>query len=154
MFTGRRLWWKFTFLIVGLLTLLFFVDFGTLSLNTKNMGRIIKSISSQNTIESKYKLFSKCECRRNETVMLSKKSLNKRSNKNQSNEYKISNENSDLYEVTSTLNSFNNYIVKEQELDELICGVYETLRRGRHQKVIGYSLYGKEKFYSGYLESM
>ena len=77
---------------------------------------------------------------------MSKKSLNKISNINQSNDK------SDLYEVSPTWNN-SKYTVKEQELDELVCGVYETLRRGRHQKVIGYSLYGKEKLYTGCLES-
>ena len=143
MFRFGRLCLKFTIVIgVGLLALLFFVDFETISLNTENLGSIIKSISSQNT----KKLVSKCECRRNELIIFSKKSLNKSSNINQSNDK------SDLYEVSPTWNN-SKYTVKEQELDELVCGVYETLRRGRHQKVIGYSLYGKEKLYTGCLES-
>jgi hypothetical protein len=78
-------------------------------------------------------LSSKCECRTNEDIYLKR-------------------QNSGLYAVTSTLNN-SNYNAIEAELDELVCGVYETLRRGRHQKVIGYSLYGKEHLYTGSLTS-
>ncbi len=38
-------------------------------------------------------------------------------------------------------------MAEKEELDELTCGTYETLRRGLNQKVIGYSLYGKNEFY-------
>ena len=47
MFRFGRLCLKFTIVIgVGLLVLLFFVDFETISLNTEKLGSIIKSISS------------------------------------------------------------------------------------------------------------
>ena len=87
--------------------------------------------------KTRYRLFSKCDCRRNDHIFVNKQ---------------IASDNSDLYEVTTTFNS-SSYTVKETELDELVCGAYETLRRGRHQKVIGYSLYGKEWRYTGFLKS-
>ena len=83
---------------------------------------------------------------------MSKSNSNKISNKSQTKENEISKEESGLYEFDSSLKNVN-YIVKERELDDLVCGVYETLRRGRHQKVIGYSLYGKENSYTGSLKS-
>ncbi len=82
---------------------------------------------------SGHQYYTNCDCRKNDLVFLNKQKTN-------------------LYEVSSSMNN-SNYIVKENELDELVCGVYETLRRGRHQKVIGYSLYGKNRHYSLALKS-
>jgi len=84
-----------------------------------------------------YQFHSKCGCRKNENITVYKQNVIK---------------NSTLYDVVSTLNSFY-YTVKEDQLDDLVCGAYETLRRGRHQKVIGYSLYGTNDFYTEYLTS-
>ncbi len=81
-----------------------------------------------------YQYKTNCGCRKNDLVFLNIKNS------------------TNLYEVSSRMNNLS-YIVKENELDELVCGVYETLRRGRHQKVIGYSLYGKNSRYSSALKS-
>jgi hypothetical protein len=124
MFANCRYGSKFSIVLVGLLTLLYFFDFETI-----NLGDINKT-STRHTVNH---LSSKCDCRKNEEIFLNR-------------------QNPDFYAVTSTLNN-SKYNVKETELDELVCGVYETLRRGRHQKVIGYSLYGKENLYTGSLKS-
>ncbi len=137
-------WQKSAIFIAGLLTLLYLIDFEKIGLNTSDKER--------NTPDFKHKFFSKCECRRNESFILSNSNLNKISNKSQTKENEISKEESGLYEFDSSLKNVN-YIVKERELNDLVCGVYETLRRGRHQKVIGYSLYGKENSYTGSLKS-
>jgi len=112
-------WKRFSIVILGLLTLLYFIDFEAINLGERN------KISTRLKLNH---LFSKCDCRKNEIIFVNR-------------------QNSGLFAVTSTLNNYN-YTVKEAELDELVCGVYETLRRGRHQKLIGYSLYGKENFYT------
>jgi hypothetical protein len=115
---------KFSIALVGILTLLFFIDFNAINLIYRNRTSKWSKLNN---------LSSECDCRKNEDILLKRK-------------------NSGLYTVTSTLNN-SNYVVKEAELDELVCGVYDTLRRGRHQKVIGYSLYGKEDLYTGSLTS-
>ncbi len=122
------------FLVVAVVSLafLYIYDFDTVNSNTVYFGKIIKNVTSQ---KPGYQYSSKCECRRGELIFLNY------------------NQDSDLYEVTSTLKNLT-YSVEESELDELTCGVYETLRRGRGQKVIGFSLYGKEKLYTEYLTSI
>jgi len=117
-------WKRFSFVLLGLLTLLYFIDFEAINLGERNKTSTWPKLKH---------LSSKCGCRKNEDIFLNR-------------------QNSGLFAVTSTLNNYN-YTVKEAELDELVCGVYETLRRGHHQKVIGYSLYGKENLYTGSLTS-
>jgi len=124
MFANCRYGSKFSIVLVCLLTLLYFFDFETINLGD------IKKTSTRRKLNH---LSSKCDCRKNEDIILNR-------------------QNPDFYTVTSTLNN-SKYNVKETELDELVCGVYETLRRGRRQKVIGYSLYGKENLYTGSLKS-
>ena len=116
---------RFLIVLVGLLTLLYFFDFKK-SINLADKNKTSKW-------PKRNYLSSKCDCRKNEDILLLR-------------------HNSGLYAVTSTLKN-SNYNVKEAELDELVCGLYETLRRGRHQKVIGYSLYGKEDINTRYLQS-
>jgi hypothetical protein len=115
------------FLVVAVVSLafLYIYDFDTINSNTVHAGKAIKNVLSQ---KPGYQYSSKCDCRRGDLISLNYK------------------QDSDLYEVTSTLKNLT-------ELDELTCGVYETLRRGRGQKVIGFSLYGKEKLYTEYLTS-
>jgi len=117
-------WKRFSIVILGLLTLLYFIDFEAINLGDRNKTSTWPKFNH---------LVSKCDCRKNEEIFLKRQNFG-------------------LYAVTSTLNN-SNYTVKESELNELVCGVYETLRRGRNQKVIGYSLYGKENLYTGSLTS-
>ena len=136
MFIGGRLRGKFTIAIAGLLTLLYLINFKEINYDNRYLGRIFGAISSQNTHNINYEYSSKCECRRNEKIsILNQQNFSKKS-----------------YQVRSTQNNLK-YTVKGQEIDELVCGVYETLRRGRHQKVIGYSLYGKLNQYTRPLKS-
>ena len=144
MFAGFRSRRILAIVIAGLLTLLYFIYFKAIDLHSSNIVKIFEAISSQNIGKkysnyNKYKYFSNCNCRRNDHISIVKE--------------QTSSENSDLYVVRSILNN-TNYIVKETELDELVCGVYETLRRGRHQKVIGYSIFGKNSRYTIALKSM
>jgi len=124
MSTSYSCWKRFSIVILGLLTILYFIDFKVINLGDRN------TISTWLKFDH---LVSKCDCRKNEDIFLKRQNFG-------------------LYSVTSTLNN-SNYTVKESELNELVCGVYETLRRGRNQKVIGYSLYGKENLYTGSLKS-
>ena len=128
-------------ILAGFLTLLYFINFEEILLHKKSEEeRISDAISIQNTRHKltkniiKYQILSKCDCRRNESIDIENQNIY------------------DLYEVSSALNN-SKYTVKVQEIDELVCGVYETLRRGHHQKVIGYSLYGKAKRYTHFLKS-
>ena len=141
MFAGFRSRRILAIVIAGLLT---FIYFKAIDLHSSNTVKIFEAILSQNignkfSNNNNYKYFSNCNCRRNDHISIVKE--------------QTSSENSDLYVVRSTLNN-TNYIVKETELDELVCGVYETLRRGRHQKVIGYSIFGKNSRYTIALKSM
>jgi len=69
------------------------------------------------TQKNRGQFFSKCDCRKNDHIFVKKQ---------------ISSDTSDLYEVFSTFANLN-YTVKETELDELVCGVYETLRTSMRQ---------------------
>jgi hypothetical protein len=73
---------------------------------------------------------SECDCRRTETIKIAQ-SLTEGN-----------------YKVYSTKNGTSGYSVTETELNKLKCDPYNSLRRGRNQKVIGISLYGnKEKYH-------
>ena len=76
---------------------------------------------------------SKCECR-NEEIFLTKKS-------------------SELYQVKSTLDAFQNYEVTKNELNSITCDPFNTLRRGTKQKVISATLYGTSERYYYLLKS-
>jgi len=132
MFIHRQ--YKIAVLILSSLTFFYFIQFDTIKSTTAFKRRIFDKKSSKLPV---YEFHSKCGCRKNENITLYKHNVI---------------ENSSLYDVISTLNNFY-YTVKEDELDDLVCGTYETLRRGRHQKVIGYSLYGTNDFYTKYLTS-
>lgn len=73
-------------------------------------------------------LESECSCRKNEKIIVSKYANR-----------------SDI-EVLSTKNNIS-YWVDENELNHINCNLFNTLRRGKKQKVISYSLYGKKKYY-------
>jgi hypothetical protein len=132
MFTLRQ--YKIGVLIFLSLTFFYFIPFKTIKSNAAFKGLIFDKKSSKIPV---YQFHSKCDCRKNENITLYKQNVI---------------ENSTLYDVVSTLNNFY-YTVKEDQLDDLVCGAYETLRRGHHQKVIGYSLYGTNDFYTEYLTS-
>ncbi len=115
--------------IAGLLTLFYFIGFEPNDLLIRNKEDPTKNFKQY---------MPKCDCQKNDLIFVNKQnSIDKPG----------------WYEVTSTFTD-KNYIVKETELDELVCGIYETLRRGRHQKVIGYSIYGANTRYTLALKSI
>ena len=79
------------------------------------------------------KLKSECNCRKEDSILLTKNDLE------------------NTFNVFSTLDK-STYNVNYTELYSITCGLYQTLRHKRNQKVIGMSLYGKNKLYSKYLE--
>ena len=76
--------------------------------------------------------FSKCQCR-TEKIVLTKHS-------------------SDTYQVSSSLSTFRNYEVTTNEISRIKCGHFNTLRRGKKQKVISTTLYGRNKKYYNLLK--
>lgn len=52
---------------------------------------------------------------------------------------------SDL-EIVSTWNSYP-YTVSKSYMRSATCDLYNTLKRGKHQKIISFSLFGREDFY-------
>ena len=85
---------------------------------------------------SEYK--SKCSCRQNENILLNNNTVDY-SELTQFTTLTVYLTNSDL-----TKNIYN---VTQNELNSFTCGIYNTLRRGKKQKIIGFSLYGKEQIY-------
>lgn len=73
-------------------------------------------------------LESECSCRMNEKIIVSRYANR-----------------SDI-QVLSTKNNIS-YWATENELNHINCNLFNTLRRGRKQKVIAYSLYGKRQYY-------
>jgi hypothetical protein len=61
----------------------------------------------------------------------------------------------DLYSVyTEETEKLYSLTKEEYRKSILTCDTYNVLRRGKHQKVIGYSLYGKNKFYYDKLKDL
>jgi hypothetical protein len=97
-------------------------------------------VNKKSTLLIKYdyylRLKSECECKNDSEIIL----------------YKY-NRNDDYYLVNLTYIPFDKSIYlynisnKEFENFNLTCDLYKVLRRGRSQSVIGYSLYGKNRFY-------
>lgn len=85
-----------------------------------------------------YKVFtSQCKCRANERIQVKGFIMNN---------YKS-------FEVSSNLANFM-YRVDENILEETTCDMFNVLRRGLKQKVIGFSLYGKNKKYYNLLKGL
>ena len=92
-------------------------------------------ISIQIQIDTNNILKSNCECRKNEQISLE---LNK------NHDHLI------IYSfdtITKTIKNLFNISVEEFENSKFSCDLYALLRRGKSQKVISYSLYGKDQFY-------
>lgn len=80
---------------------------------------------------------SPCYCRANENIELK--------------EYLDMSHGRNFYEVRSDiLNS--KYTIDKHFLKNITCDMTNVLRRGPNQKVIGFSLYGKDKFYYNLLK--
>ena len=87
-----------------------------------------------NTVLNSIKTFkSDCACRQKESIILT-------------NGYS-----ENTYRVFSTLDD-STFYVNTPELYSTTCGLYETLRHKRNQKVIGMSLFGNNTKYSKLLE--
>ena len=78
-------------------------------------------------------LKSECSCKQNEIIL-------------------IVNNTSNYIQSYSTL-THKSYTVAQSELNNFSCEMFNTLRRGRDQKVIGLTLYGKKDLYYDYLKS-
>ena len=86
---------------------------------------------------------SKCLCKRDKSIYLQRD--------------KLSHSIYSVYskKINSTgLNSLYSLTKEEYENSIVTCDMYNVLRRGKHQKVIGYSLYGKNKFYYDKLKNL
>ncbi len=113
----------------GLISFLFYLNY-----STNPCAEIEYKIATNKSSNTKT-FTSTCNCRKSENIVLSK----------------IIESHLNFFEVYSTLTN-QKYYVTEQELNHLTCGVHQTLRRSRNQKIIGYSLYGHNKKYSEQLE--
>ena len=118
------------FLLFGLLIL--FLELNTLN-NLKLRSSIYKYFSNIFSPVNNYytiSLNSNCDCRQNLVIKVYENftSIN-------------------LENVNQT--STHLYDIRSSELSKLnfTCDLYNSLRRGKSQKVIGYSLYNKKKFY-------
>jgi hypothetical protein len=78
-------------------------------------------------------LKSECECRRTEKINLKQ---------------------TDSYTEIDIQNTDINYDVENGYLENITCDLYNVLRRGKKQKVIGFSLYGKNKLYYRFLNDI
>ena len=90
-----------------------------------NIGNTVLMLNNLFLTNEKFgiKLESDCSCRQNEKIFMKNNFI-----------------------VYSSLTG-NSYQVTSKELVKNTCALYKTLRRGKHQKVISFSLYGKDKFY-------
>ena len=75
---------------------------------------------------------SNCECRQNDNILIIKYQSD--------------------YEIITNRGT-NSYRVTQKEMNSTNCNLFSTLRHGKHQKVLGFSLYGSKKYYSGLLPS-
>ena len=91
-----------------------------------------KSFQNKNNVIFK-ELKSECECRRNEKITLKQ---------------------TDSYTEIDIQNTDVNYDVENDYLENITCDLYNVLRRGKKQKVIGFSLYGKNKLYYRFLNDI
>ena len=91
-----------------------------------------KSFQNKNNVIFK-ELESECECRRNEKITLKQ---------------------TDSYTEIDIQNTDVNYDVENDYLENITCDLYNVLRRGKKQKVIGFSLYGKNKLYYRFLNDI
>jgi hypothetical protein len=109
------------------------------NLNSKNksnltfLSQTIKA-SFQSNEKLLFELRSDCECRKNQNVYVLKNNRNKVS---------VYNEGKSIWRKKTVVQ------ISEAEFMQrrFTCDPYNVLRRGSNQKVIGFSLYGKNRFY-------
>lgn len=78
----------------------------------------------------KYTIYkSQCDCFKHNNIF--------------ANEY----ENESLLEIVSTLSNTYPYRVSKSYMRSATCDLYNTLKRGKNQKIISLSLYGRNEFY-------
>ena len=98
----------------------------------------VNSTISNETITIELK--SDCECRKDDTIEIIKNGT-----------YSI------VYLKTKT-NRLDKKVIEISEAEflkrSLTCDPYKVLRRGQHQKTIGFSLYGKNRFYYDKLKNI
>jgi hypothetical protein len=98
--------------------------------------------SANETRPLKYEFKSTCACKRNSSVFL---------------EETTDAENRTFYQIYSlNQTTFTNYNLTEQEFQtaRITCNKFSTLRRGKHQKVISFCLYGTNRFYYDKLKKL
>jgi hypothetical protein len=103
----------------------------------------LKSFQSNegiNNISNVYYLNSKCECKKNKTIQIYK----------YENYYSVKLLDDDEESAQVLYNLTND----EFETFSTTCDLYAALRRGKSQKVISYSLYGKQRFYYSKLKEI
>jgi hypothetical protein len=86
---------------------------------------------------------SKCDCKKDKKIILRRESS--------SHEYFVYETRRNTKDDVIKLYSIS---TQEYENSILTCDHYNTLRRGKHQKVISYSLYGRNRFYYNKLKSL
>lgn len=72
---------------------------------------------------------SKCSCRKEETISITYDLINTR------------------YGVQLSLENKYEYYLTKEEIASVTCNLESALRRGKNTKIIGFSLYGKNRFY-------
>jgi hypothetical protein len=138
-------------LLIGLLALFVILLYiGSASLKQYNQAAYLSFISKNITLgdfnsteiegQVLYELKSECECRKNQNIILTK------------NGKKIT-----VYYSNRTKRSVKNVLQMEDAefvKRSFTCDPYKVLRRGQNQKTIGFSLYGKKKFYYDKLKTI
>lgn len=130
------------FIIILFLTILCYVlNYSKISLivlSQIGIYNLIVTVNSQLFKDKSYGLISfksECSCRNNDFILVEKNDK----------VYNIKNRNNNImYSLTKT----------EFEKLHFTCDLYKTLKRGKSQKVIGYSLYGTDPLYYNYLKRL
>ncbi len=65
----------------------------------------------------------------------------------------IAKTNESFFEVYSTLKK-SWYSVTENEINHITCDIFQQLRRGKNQKVLGFALFGKDERYYKHLSGI
>lgn len=102
----------------------------------RNDPKVLQLLFKNNGPWNNSQYSSECDCRRTEKLTISKI------------------ESGNKYKVHSTQIGKPDYFVTEEELNKLKCDPFNSLRRGRNQKVIGVSLYGNKEMYYALLKPL
>lgn len=105
--------------------------------SSSNYNDYYESYKVSPHLSNQFNIFqSECYCRKEEKIFFTKDF------------------NASSFKVQSSFKNKKEYYLSKLELQNIRCNFYSALRRGKHTKVIGYSLYGKNMEYYNRLPGM